>query len=956
MVLKTFRKINDSAVKLYFAKTEFDHDEFLYECLGHIKDYFEKILGDDFIYIAISFTNKQRLSFVGEAKKEVVFKGHKFAKKLKKSQKKELFGLLEQYIEEANDLKIISLTKILLDKEIKKDVFINFSEHPYPSTLLNDKISEIKLYSRRGYLEEIEFDRTHSKKIKLFSQEFQSSLNYESYLKYFHNYYTLGNKYKDFKGKDFLIHFIKPSILEFDYNLLLSLATSRKLSKDELALVNLLMHRIVSQTATEKVQEALRHATRAAISQVMARNMSHNIGSHVMNHLIDGKQIIELDGQIKNQNSYQGGCFDYSNTVDLNPNNQLAYFNNYIKCRMDYLSEVTFGVPNMQTTKKMHAEVFRDFDKVRLLLNNISGINDFIYQLCFKYKNYCCVDDVSVAFPSDVLGVQAFYNILENIIRNTAKHDQNKGKSTTFTIHIQDIEPKDLVGATEEIKNEAALYYKVEITDGIKKEGTTKIEEEKLTEDVEREYRKYKNIDKVNNDEWLAKRSENIEKIEWLIDSQNMKINQSVLDRSNNQLRTNSLGLLEMEASAAFLRKIDMPDIESDDYQVLSDEKIFNHKTNKFNILKAINKNGALGYRIFLSKPQEFLFVGDWQEVKLEKKVELLKYGIWFRSTMDFKKELENNIIYHHQFVLYDKASKSDILLSKVFSDEKENIDIIKLKNALPIRLLEIEDETEIVGYLNNVDGIDFNSLENIIWEKWINLINRINNLYFTSSPLRIIQDESNIILLNHNEDSDSAFENDKLKEHIKYFEPLSTIAKSRLPNYKGSLADYFQPECGFAGSLKSKIVESVISKVIVIDERIQNFSLIGYLGISNKIIFDCINVILPNSEIKLDSKNFEDIINEIEDFVEINIIDSNYLLLHYGILERMYESNKQKINLQLNYWALKTRVIVTSGRGKQSLELPTSVCYINLSSISNVFIEYRSKYSINSLLNQARK
>lgn len=720
----------------------------------------------------------------------------------------------------------------------------------------------------------------------------------------------------------------------------------------------------------KEIQKVHTHATRAAISQVMARNMSHNIGSHVMNHLIDGKQIVDLDAQIKNQNSYQS-CFDYSAIVNDNPlnsNNQLAYFNNYIKCRMDYLSEVTFGVPTMQTTRKIQADVFKDFDKVRLLLNNISGINKFIYQLCFKYNDkHCSVDDVAVSFPSDLLGVQAFYNILENIIRNTAKHDQNKGESTTFTIHIRDIDPKEVA---EELKDEAALYYKVEITDGIRKIGTTKIISEKLTEEGEREYRKYKEIE--NDNEWITFKNNDINKIDWLVDSQNMKINQSVLDKSNNQLRTNSLGLLEMEASAAFLRKIDMPDIESDDYQVLSNNEIYNRQTKKFNILKAIKIDGALGYRIFLSKPQEFLFVGNWTEIKTEKKAELLKYGIWFRSTDDFKTALENKIIFHHQFVLYDQESKSDKLLSKVFSDKRDDLNIITLKNALPIRLLEINNKTEIIECLFNATGFDFNNLENIIWQLWVDKINPDNKGISIHSSCPKVNDDFNIVLFNHLYDDhgntcrkqwDDAVELFKGKITL-YMEALSTNAQSKLPNFlklttNNNFSAYFEPiGVEINKNNKYKIFESYLNKILVIDERIQKFSTQDYLsGLKEFSVFELSNIIVPKYEdIKLDELDFtNEIIQKIEmEFIEKHICRSQFMLIHYGILERMF--TKEIIYFKLVQWSKQTRVIITSGRGKQSLNLPPQVCYVNLSPISNVFIENRNKYSINYLLNQTRK
>ncbi len=40
---------------------------------------------------------------------------------------------------------------------------------------------------------------------------------------------------------------------------------------------------------------------------------------------------------------------------------------------MDYLADLTFGTPAMLTSKNVFTDIFEDLDKVRLLLDNISG-------------------------------------------------------------------------------------------------------------------------------------------------------------------------------------------------------------------------------------------------------------------------------------------------------------------------------------------------------------------------------------------------------------------------------------------------------------------------------------------------------------------------------------------------------------------------------------------------------
>jgi len=65
-----------------------------------------------------------------------------------------------------------------------------------------------------------------------------------------------------------------------------------------------------------------------------------------------------------------------------------------------------------------------------------------------------------------------------------------------------------------------------------------------------------------------------------------------------------------MDASAAYLRQLDIISINSDDYDVKTDEEI--HNDTNFNILKAFNASTdesktILGYRFFVKKPQEAL-------------------------------------------------------------------------------------------------------------------------------------------------------------------------------------------------------------------------------------------------------------------------------------------------------------------------------------------------------------
>jgi hypothetical protein len=387
-------------------------------------------------------------------------------------------------------------------------------------------------------------------------------------------------------------------------------------------------------------------ATRAAISQVMARNMSHNIGSHVMN---------KLTGNLEKYPIYSTESYDsfgmnllykekfrrvrkekklfedkliepvLENEILLD---QISTFNNYVKCRMDYLSDVTFGTPLMQTNKKVFGELFNDLDKVRMLLNNISGLSDFKYSIKFVRTNYNengeepkIVDldvknDFPVAMPNDLLGCQAFYNIIENVIRNTAKHNQNKVKTdkgeeestgkTVFTVNIHThipIKPEKVSAAAKDknIDEKEILetldllntMYMVEIYDNLP--VIEKPEKETIAEYIKEVI--------------TGKRPEDIQSVEWLVYKQNKKINTSIL-QENNALRTHALGIIEMEASAAYLRKMEITDFDGDDYDVdYSPEKRLT-KQLKLPVLKAIEKRWFIRLSILFTQTSGNTFSG----------------------------------------------------------------------------------------------------------------------------------------------------------------------------------------------------------------------------------------------------------------------------------------------------------------------------------------------------------
>lgn len=656
-----------------------------------------------------------------------------------------------------------------------------------------------------------------------------------------------------------------------------------------------------------------------AVAQVMTRNMSHNIGSHVLSHLI-GNDAYSLfsDENIRGTPSPYIPLYDDQQLG--NSNLQLAHFIQYLKNRMDYLGEVTLNVPNMLTTKYIYSDVFKDFDRQRILLKYISGVTDFRYRFCLKHNGKLLSEhnDIAVAFSSDMLGTQAFFNIIENVIRNTAKHSRykNQGDVNVITIEFQDV-------------TDYPNHYRVEIDNGI-------------------------NEDNIHD----------------LVKKQNNLLKEDLLDKDN-KLRTYGLGVVEMEASAAFLRQVEISDKGS---------KTFGRKSDSPILLEAFNKGNSLAYRFYMQKPKEFLFVGDW-DVDEDRKKEMANIGLRFVGEEDFLYAMKQGVSFPHPFLFYRMDASDNV--KKLLSDES------LCKTLLTIRKLQLdEEEINLIANIICESDIGYivSSLKNIAWtmfhEKIITkeLKNPQNN---NVEILTALDPETfnQVVFLNHSSKNDHERNWGKAhsaSEYEVWIENLSSRTSAKLPFFSKYSVGECDPVPQYVDSIRNiksikyEIFEAYHNRVVVIDERIQRFSANAFEGSFGKEggplpcseLFKSTNVLIPDiKNIPLDENFNPELKARLKQFIDDNI-DNAFLLVHYGILERMYEEvdNNVKANIinskSLNKWAKKAkRVVVTSGRGAHSLTLPPSVCFADHSSVMYAFEgSSRNKFTINDLLNQSRR
>lgn len=207
---------------------------------------------------------------------------------------------------------------------------------------------------------------------------------------------------------------------------------------------------------------ARRAALRSAVSAIMGRNMSHNIGSHVLARY--SSRIKEDLGPVATGKTDHRGDF-------------LAY----LQRRMDFLAEIAtsdqafwsqplslkeqIGRLNYEEQKGRFGTSPPDENKsVSIILSNITGKESLLAsveyvepcQKCAPGEGYS-IDQEWFSCPSGEVGVHALFVILENIIRNSARH----GASGDSTGKVETVR----LFANVVVKSGNSELFKLEIID-----------------------------------------------------------------------------------------------------------------------------------------------------------------------------------------------------------------------------------------------------------------------------------------------------------------------------------------------------------------------------------------------------------------------------------------------------------------------------------------------------------
>lgn len=761
--------------------------------------------------------------------------------------------------------------------------------------------------------------------------------------------------------------------------------------KECMALSDKLAVRIIHQAQLDEVE---RHATAAAISQVLARTMSHNLGSHSLNALATEQAMSALFAEIECRQRYdvcipgriverviecsvaEKSCVEVMGAyvscsakedaeISKNRRELLARYNNYLRERMDFLADITTAVPAFETRTHFKDDLLKGYAENHLLTTTIAGSPSFDY--CWKLEG----DDTLVAIPSDVLGRHAFYVILENIVRNSAKHGAHSG-TVEYTITVKSDVP---------LNGEPTDLVEVTIQDNKRRSVTKKTERD--------EYKKSAN--KIVND-------------------RNCDIDKEVLE--NGRVRDGAWGMLEMKACAAYLRRIALEELDEDKYKTGS--------TTDLPLLKAVGSAEGFGYTFYLQKPRRILFTGPAREKLLVNKNDSELRNVGFLATK-FEAIGKSKDNYLHRLWCHVHTKENAAALAKlvavlladparfphqvlvVCDGAEASVDAIcaglddEWKKALVKRTVMVVSISDVPKADTETSTKWDEELYTAAMQEWLKGSIKakavrlpdtpyLSNVHVVAVGQAATEGASPMLVVDyaHHGEGFSIYQHLSGDRGItkaveapvnieeKLFQSWGRMNKPIMVPYASGVARWMDREViNHKDDLSLHHLDYWMSEIAIVDERIQraahesSYSLISGEQVWVKHLLDVSSVrVPPVATVDLNEQEYTEPMWNGSDgllpWLQGLKVGPDYMFVHLGILEKFKSCMpKTPADLlgELRSELPGTRIIVVSGRGKPS-ELPDHVCFLSYSALNQYVTQHisRSPFLLHELARCARR
>jgi len=663
-------------------------------------------------------------------------------------------------------------------------------------------------------------------------------------------------------------------------------------------------------------QTAVNSAIEAGASRVMSRNLSHNIGSHVIESIASEEKFRQ----------YFEERFDKEKQLEM-----IAKYSSkllrHVEERMDIIADMATGSPKFLYPESI-CDFLNDFQENHILLDHISGIKNK------TRKNirlvYSSIDETQrLALPHAWLGIQAFYVIIENIIRNAFKHTATD--FNVLTLNIMVVEPSNSPENHELLQIKISPHF----------DGGNQLNKKQVEKDQ-------KDIQKI--------------------------INQSILDTETNKLRLGNWGILEMKIAAAYLRGIEIYTIDQKGHQpeILS--------TN----IDADNPNmPLLEYNFFLERPKEILVIASATKKRFGFESGLRKMGIRIISpTSIIEQELRDNLKYkeaNYEFiVICDHVYWKELATAMEVHPEDSPVQRIvdDNSNEFANKLIEekklfLEDPKEWRKSENKLE-----SFQKIVWKKWIEKLDLPkgiqHHIVFLRDKLKenTFQHREDLIIFDsHGQNFDLFHKHPKKSVKKPFFYHPLYAANNFIHHYRKHSCQKDKEECVFLSSL----AEAAFVDIMIIDERVQKNAQEPYEARRNpnstthfSDVLASAGVITPGLSEKtgLNLQKRESIKEEnftrwIKTYQPKDKKKLRFIIIHYALLEfiskgdvlAQIKSLKRIIEKEKQWNA---QLIFVSGRGYPQM-LPENSYFINYSTLYHYLFAPFCKLSLVRVLYSLR-
>lgn len=634
-------------------------------------------------------------------------------------------------------------------------------------------------------------------------------------------------------------------------------------------------------------------------SQIMARNMSHNIGSHMIVNLQE--QTEKIKSHCKSTGLHTSG-----ETIDHLENIGIAL--EYIRLKSDYLSAFAFcgiGTTFQNTTV---LSIKDHFDRYKSVFNTLPD-RTINVQIDVQVKGQIVDENNNLKISLPISGEFALFNIIESVIRNCIKHEENKLDTINLVIDF-----------------------------GCKHSWHDKLASDEVNVQV---YRKGSNYDDKTCKEI------------------NARIDESIIDSYSGQLNYRNLGLKEMKGAVFFLLGISPDEWEM---QPKNPDSIFIKNEAHFTACRMENIDGDLaewGYLFQIKRSNTILAVIDSDEeienyrptrkmIGYEDKNMVKTLDIPWERIDRLKKKLteHKSEVVSYEFIVFSRISEEKI------SDFMDNVP----DNRLPLRIVKLD--------LTNVSK---ENLEEKVWEayykdeKYVNgsiTIKDINE----NKPCNIKPDllpcsyDHNLPfdLPNTEEEISRSEQNNFNYRKFYYLEALSSESQKSSP-----LFNYRKEQPNIKAINRYVIGDYTTFPVFIIDERIQR---LGFeRGLFEK--WKLMGIFVPKKE-PFDSAEFP------KDYLETYLKSLHHplpgfelkrgkaaLILHESLLQRWVGSEHviEKLNELLSRHQ-DVSIFITTGRGKPQYltEDERNIRFIPFSIVYR-FCDEMNKFKLYSALQSAR-